>query len=166
MRKLIWPVLFLLLLLIQGAVSVFFMGWLTFDLPFLALYTFSLLYGENYGAAAGIFAGFLQDSMTTGIFGFHMLTRSILGYLIGLAKDKIFNDRFFYHIISTGCCSLFIRFCFWWVEFMRTGGQWKILHDFLYDTVGYCAGNMLLAYPVAWLVRKIYKWVCAENIEY
>ena len=41
MRRLIWPVLFLLLMLVQGAASAFYTGWLAFDLPLLALYAFA-----------------------------------------------------------------------------------------------------------------------------
>ena len=46
MRRLIWPVLFLLIMMLQGAASAFYTGWLSFDLPLLALYAFAMLRGE------------------------------------------------------------------------------------------------------------------------
>ena len=73
MRRLIWPVLFLLLMMLQGAASAFYTGWLSFDLPLLALYAFAMLRGEQWGALAGLAVGFVQDAMTVGVFGFHML---------------------------------------------------------------------------------------------
>lgn len=94
MRRLIWPVLFLFLLVVQGSSSVFYAGWLSFDLPLLAVYCYALLNGEAFGAAAGLGVGFLQDAVTTGIFGFHMLTRTIMGYGVGATKEKIFKDNY------------------------------------------------------------------------
>ena len=69
MRRLIWPVLFLLLMLLQGAASAFYTGWLSFDLPLLALYAFAMLRGERQGAFVGLGGGLLQDAMTVGVFG-------------------------------------------------------------------------------------------------
>ena len=88
MRRLIWPVLFLLLILLQGGASVFFTGWLSCDLPLLFLYSFALLRGRDEGGIAGVVIGFVQDALTVGIFGFHMLTRSIFGFVIGLMNKK------------------------------------------------------------------------------
>lgn len=166
MRKLIWPVLFLFLLLVQGAASVFYTGWLAFDLPLVALYGFAVLYGADYGVAAGIFIGLLQDAMTTGIFGFHILTRSGVGYLTGLTKDKVVKDNWTYYVGSIGLVSFALRFCYWWVELIRTGWQWRILPGFFWDTLGYCVGNMLAAVPVIYLIKKIYEWVRKEDISY
>lgn len=166
MRRLIWPVLFLLLLTLQGVMSVFYTGWLDFDLPLLAMYAFALLHGENLGALAGISCGLVQDALTTGIFGFHLLTRGVIGYLIGLTKEKVFKDNATYHLLSIFVCSLFIRIVLLGVELLRNGGQWRMLSSYLWTTVGFCVGNMLLVVPMVYLVKKVYDWVCEENISY
>ncbi|MBQ5624992.1 MAG: rod shape-determining protein MreD, partial [Phascolarctobacterium sp.] len=93
MRRLIWPVLFLFLLMLQGAVTVFYTGWIDFDLPLLALYGYCMLRQEGSGLFAGLGIGLLQDALTPGIFGFHMLTRSCMGYLIGVTREKVFKDN-------------------------------------------------------------------------
>ncbi len=166
MRKLIWPVLFLLLMLVQGALSVFYTGWLSCDLMLLALYAYATLRGEIFGAAAGLLTGFLQDAMTIGVFGFHMLSRACIGYFVGLTKGKVFKDNLAYNISAVAVCSLALRFVFWWVELVRSGGRWNILASYLWDTAGFVAGNMLLTVPMLLLVKKIYEWISEEDISY
>lgn len=166
MRRLIWPVLFLFLLLLQGSLSVFYTGWLAVDLPLLAIYSYALLRGENFGAFTGVCVGLLQDAMTVGFFGFHILSRGAVGYLVGLTKEKIFKEGTSYHMILIGLCSLLIRFCYLWLELIRADWHWDILPAFLWDTVGYCLGNMLLVVPMYHVVKKIYEWIKKEDISY
>lgn len=166
MRRLIWPVLFLLLILIQGSFSVFYTGWLAVDLSLLAIYSYALLRGEKYGVLTGAGVGLVQDAMTVGIFGFHIFTRSVVGYLVGLTKEKIFKENSIYHIILIGACSLLIRFCYWWLELIRTDWHWSILPGFLWDTLGYCLGNMLCVVPMVYITKKIYEWIKKEDISY
>lgn len=166
MRRLIWPVLFLLLLLVQGAASVFYTGWLACDLPLLALYAFAMLRGEYFGMAAGLGVGFLQDAMTVGVFGYHMLTRAALGFLIGLTKEKVVKDNAVFHMTAIALCSVGVRFCYWWLELVRSGGRWGIFFDYAWESLGYILGNMLLVVPVVLLVKRIYEWIKQEDISY
>lgn len=166
MRRLIWPVLFLLLIVIQGSLSVFYNGWLAADLSLLAIYSYALLRGEHYGALTGVGVGLLQDAMTVGIFGFHILTRGAVGYIVGLTKDKVFKDNAKYHIMFIGLCSLIIRCCYLVLELIRSGWQGGILPLFLYDTVGYCLGNMLIVVPMVYIIKNIYLWIKKEDISY
>lgn len=166
MRRLIWPVLFLFLVVVQGSSSVFYTGWLSFNLPLLAVYSYALLEGELLGAAAGFGVGVLQDAMTTGIFGFHMLTRTAMGYIIGATKEKIFKDNFKLHIVTIGVCSVAIRFLYWWIEVMRSGGRWGLFLDFSWASIGYCLGNMLLVVPMFWTIKWIHTWTQKDDITY
>ena len=87
MRRLIWPVLFLFLMLLQGSMSVYYTGWLSCDLLLLAVYAYALLRGEKAGAVVGGITGLLQDAMTVGIYGFHILSRLRVGYIEGRTKE-------------------------------------------------------------------------------
>ena len=166
MRRLIWPVLFLLLMLLQGTASVFFTGWLACDLPLIFLYSFALLRGKEKGVIAGSVIGFVQDALTVGIFGFHMLTRSIIGYVVGLMNKKVFKEQMQMHIMIIGLCSLFIRFSYWWLELIRADGRWEILPLFIVQSLGYCVGNMLLITPMVKFVIMIYEWIKEEDVSY
>lgn len=166
MRRLIWPVLFLLLIVIQGAASVFYTGWLAFDLPLLFLYSFALIRGKEKGALAGFGIGFIQDAMTVGVFGFHMLTRAVFGYVVGFMKAKLVKDQHGFHMVLIAGGSLALRFLYWWIELIRAGGRWDIFPLFAWKSLGYCLGNMLLIIPMLFLVRYIYEWIKAEDISY
>ena len=166
MRRLIWPVLFLLLILVQGAASAFYTVWLSCDLPLLALYAFAMLRGEQQGALVGLGVGFVQDALTVGVFGYHMLSRSALGFLVGLMKEKVVKDNATFHMAVIALCSLALRFVFWWLELIRSGGRWGIFWDYLWASVGFIVGNMLLVAPMVSIVKRIYQWITEEDISY
>lgn len=166
MRKLIWPVLFLFLLLLQGSLSVYFTGWLSCDLVLLALYAYAMLRGEHAGAIAGGITGFFQDALTVGVFGYHILSRACFGYFIGLTKEKVFRDNFIYHMSAIAMCSFVLRFVYWWLELLRSGGRWSIFWSYAVDSLGYILGNVLLVWPMVLLVKTIYEWIKKEDISY
>lgn len=166
MRRLIWPVLFLFLLLFQGAISVFYTGWLSCDLLLLALYSYAGLRGEKLGAVAGAGVGLLQDALTVGVFGYHILSRAALGYLIGLTKEKVVKENPAYHITAIAICSLGLRFVFFWLELLANGGQWAIFFDYVWAAIGFCIGNMLLVVPMVKLIKFVYDWIREEDISY
>ena len=96
MRRLIWPVLFLLCLSLQMSLPQ--NQWFKFDLPLLLIYCLAMLKGAFAGGIAGFFVGLLQDLLTGGIFGFHILTRTAIGYYVGYTKEKVFKE----YLISNG----------------------------------------------------------------
>ena len=74
MRRLIWPVLFLFLVMLQGALTVFCTSWVAFDLPLLALYGYSMLRKEGSGTLAGLGIGLwlsYYDSWLDGLLDWH-----------------------------------------------------------------------------------------------
>ena len=166
MRRLIWPVLFLFLFLLQGAASVFYTGWLAFDLPLLCLYGYALLRGKEMGGLTGAAVGLVQDALTVGVFGFHILSRALVGYTIGMMHEKIVKGQHSFHVAAIAACSLGLRFLFWWLELLRSGFVWRTFPSFLWESLGYCLGNMLLIVPMLYLVRFIYNWIKSEDISY
>lgn len=166
MRRLIWPVLFLFLMLLQGAVSVYYTGWISCDLLLLALYAYAMLRGENAGALAGGITGLWQDAMTVGVFGFHILTRACIGYFVGLTKEKVFKDNFIYHMSAIATISFVLRFVYWWLVLICSGGRWSLFFSYFWDTLGFVLGNVLLVWPVMLLMKLVYEWIRSEDISY
>ncbi len=166
MRRLIWPVLFVLLMLLQGVITVFWTGWISFDLLLVALYAYSMLRGEVAGAIMGLGVGFFQDALTVNVFGFHMLSRTLIGWVVGLTKEKVFKENITYHLCSIALISFILRIVFLLVELIRSGGHWNIIGTFLWETVGYIVGNTLLVIPVMLVVKQIYYWIRKEDISY
>lgn len=166
MRRLIWPVLFVLLMLLQGVITVFWTGWISFDLLLVALYAYSMLRGEVAGAIMGLGVGFFQDALTVNVFGFHMLSRTLIGWVVGLTKEKVFKENITYHLCSIVLISFILRMVFLLVELIRSGGHWNIIGTFLWETLGYIVGNTLLVIPIMILVKQIYYWIRKEDISY
>lgn len=166
MRRLIWPVLFVLLMLLQGVITVFWTGWISFDLLLVALYAYSMLCGEVAGAIMGLGVGFFQDALTVNVFGFHMLSRTLIGLVVGLTKEKVFKENITYHLCSIALISFILRMVFLLVELIRSGGHWNIIGTFLWETLGYIVGNTLLVIPIMILVKQIYYWIRKEDISY
>ena len=86
MRKLIWPVLFLFCLSLQMSLPQ--TQWFKFDLPLLLIYCYAMLRGAVAGGIAGFITGLLQDILTGGVFGFHILTRTAVGYMQAILKKR------------------------------------------------------------------------------
>lgn len=164
-RKLFWPVLFLFFFILQGVISVFYTGWLACDLLFLAIYSYALRRGPMKGALSGIGGGLLQDAMNPAVFGFHMLSRAIFGYCIGLTKEKIVKENMFYHITVISLSTICLRFVYWWIELLRAG-SWNGLAVYCWDSVGYVVGNAVLVIPIMATVRYIDYLVRKDEVPY
>lgn len=165
MRRLIWPVLFLFLFILQGAVGVFYTGWFAADLPLLGVYAHAILRGPKFGSISGLCVGFLEDAMLPGVFGYHMLTRTFLGFGLGHLKGKIFKDNFVYHLPTIGIISLVLRFVYFFIA-LALGMPISSLGRYCFDSLGLACGNMLMVIPVVCLASFIYEWIKQEDISY
>ncbi len=166
MRRLIWPVLFLLLLLLQGGMSVLYHGWLSCDLAFVALSVYSLLRGSTHGARMGFGVGLLQDALTVHVFGYHIISRTVMGYVMGFLKGKVVKDRVGYHVMAVAICSLASRMFLCMIELLRNDGVWSVLGSFWWNAIGYTVGNMLITMPVLYGIKRVYDWIKEEDISY
>ena len=132
MRKLIWPVLFLLCLSLQ------------MSLP------------QNQW----FFVGLLQDLLTGGIFGFHILTRTAIGYYVGYTKEKVFKDSMFYNIVAIVTITVALRGCYFILQvIMAKGFSVLLLELALQDTFAYCLGNIIFVIPLYLLTERLQKWI-------
>ena len=166
MRRLIWPVLFLFLLVIQGAVTVFYQGWLSFDLLLVGLYAFTLIYEEYWGALAGLGIGLCQDALTMGLFGFHLLTRTALAYGVGKINKQINEDQLKYHLGMMFAGTLLIQIFYSLLEMFLSGSGMGLLLYLGWQAVGQAVGNCLLVLPMIFLFRIIQGWVTSMDITY
>lgn len=165
MRRLIWPVLFLFLFILQGACGVFYKGWISLDLPLLGVYAHGILRGPKFGAMSGFWLGFLEDAMSIGVFGYHILTRTVFGYGIGHLKGKIFKENIIYHLPTIGVISLFLK-AIYFIIAMAIGTPRSSFWSYAMESLGFACGNMLFVIPVIYMVTFLYEWIKAEDIGY
>lgn len=162
MRKLIWPVLFLFCLSLQMSLPQ--TVWFKFDLPLLFVYCYAMLQGAAYGGAAGFITGLLQDILTGGVCGFHILTRTCIGYYVGYTKEQVFKDSILYNIVAAGVMTLLLRGCYFVVQVVLADGfSFLLLELALQEAFAYCLGNIILVIPMCLLTEKLQRWIAVDD---
>jgi len=68
------------------------------DLIMVVVIIFSLLKGEKEGAISGFASGLLQDIFSTGILGINALAKTVVGFICGILKEKIFHEHILFLI--------------------------------------------------------------------
>lgn len=102
--------IFVLLLLQVTVIPQLFSPKLRPDLLLIFTVSFGLLSGREKAVGVGFFAGLLQDLASGSIFGIHMLSKIAIGYLAGLAEQKVFKEHIFLPMASMFIASLFNSF--------------------------------------------------------
>lgn len=125
MRRLIWPVLFLFLMLLQGSMSVYYTGWLSCD---LLLWRYMLM----RCCAAKSWCGSRRYHRTAagcndgGYFWLPYSQSYLCRLYSGPDKGKVFKDNYLYHMSAIATITFILRFVYWWLELLRSGGRWSI----------------------------------------
>jgi len=68
------------------------------DLIMVIVVVFSLLRGEKEGAISGFASGLLQDIFSTGLLGINALAKTVIGFICGILKEKIFHEHILFLI--------------------------------------------------------------------
>ena len=68
------------------------------DLIMVIVVVFSLLRGEKEGAISGFASGLLQDIFSTGLLGINSLAKTVIGFICGILKEKIFHEHILFLI--------------------------------------------------------------------
>jgi rod shape-determining protein MreD len=72
----------------------------------LALYA-GLRWGRVKGAQFGGLVGFLQDLTSYGSMGFNLFSKSVIGFSVGLLKERYVNDSLYARIALVLAASVF-----------------------------------------------------------
>ena len=153
-----WLLFTLFLFTLENHWFLFFNTTQSPDLLLLFLLLYALDQGERRGAWYGLGIGALLDIVTFSYFGWHMVSRAALGYLVGRNRMNMFADRLPTYLILTGLVTLLLqvaRGLFLWVAL----GRWLPLLPFVFLTLKSLAWNLVAA-PVMWfLYHKLKKRV-------
>jgi len=76
------------------------------DLALVVVYFLGLFGGEVRGFWTGLGTGYLMDLMSGGVWGIHLITKSILGYVAGLLGRTFINVKVIFTGITIAFCSL------------------------------------------------------------
>ncbi len=82
------------------------------DLILLVVMVFSLLQGAEEGSISGFASGLLQDVFSSGLLGINALAKTIIGFVCGILRAKVFAEHILFiipvitFIASIGHCIL------------------------------------------------------------
>ena len=153
-----WLLFTLFLFTLENHWFLFFNTTQSPDLLLLFLLLYALDQGERRGAWYGLGIGALLAIVTISYFGWHMVSRTALSYLVGRNRMNMFADRLPTYLILTGLVTLLLqvaRGLFLCVAL----GRWLPLLPFVFLTLKSLAWNLVAA-PVMWfLYHKLKKRV-------
>jgi len=87
----------------------------------LIVVSYAILRGDTEGAAAGFFAGLLQDIFFGGVIGMNALIYMLIGYACGKPFKDFFHETLFFPLLL-GSLSVFLySLVFYFLNFMLRG---------------------------------------------
>ena len=161
-----WPLAALVFLLLQSTSFGTFTGSVWFDLPLLFVYSVAMLRGAKAGAVCGLLLGLIQDIFTANVFGFHLLTRTLIGFGCGSIKEIVYRTNYHYHALFVFCLSLAVRALFIIPQYFLAGGWEGWMPDYGETALAYAFINAVLAFPMGWLMVRLDRWIAAGDLSY
>jgi rod shape-determining protein MreD len=162
-RYFVFFVLIIISIVLQSSFVPFNLGIQPDFLLILVLFI-ALLEGSSAGLKAGLIIGLVEDIVVGRYFGIHILTKMLVGYLIGLAEPKIFKENYLVPVATVfiGTVlyeSLFIFFGnFVGIDIPWGKGMWKRL---VYLAVIH--GILALFIYVPFYKVYVSKWLNKQN---
>lgn len=156
MRALIWPVFLLLLLSLQTSWFALFPGNnLTPDFLLLFVVFHAMVSGSNKGAFFGAFVGLIQDVLAPTTFGFHIVTRALVGFFIGETKERVFKDNAQGYFVFVGAASFFVKIAHLILLLIVTGSVSGWILDYFVGTIFYLVINLIVSLPMWIILQKL-----------
>jgi rod shape-determining protein MreD len=124
------------------------------DLLLVTIICIALLRGPIAGAAAGFWGGLLIDTANLGTLGVTSLLLTVAGYWIGRYGETTGQDRSHAPFVSAAVITLLYAVCSLAFHYVLgdPAPARSVLWSTLFQTI---ALNMLLVWPVYWLVRLV-----------
>ena len=161
-----WPLVALVFLLLQSTSFGTFSGSVWFDLPLLFVYSVAMLRGAKTGGLCGLALGLIQDIFTVDVFGFHLLTRTLIGFGCGSIKEIVYRTNYPYPALFIFCLSLAVRVLFIVPQYFLAGSFAGWLPCYGETALVYALTNAVLAFPVGWLMVRVDRWIAAGDLSY
>ena len=164
MSLLIWPVFLLLLLSLQTSWFALFPGNnSTPDFLLLFVVFHAMFSGSNKGALCGAAVGLVQDALAPTTFGFHIVTRALVGFFIGETKERVFKDNAQGYFVFVGVASLFVKLTHFVMMLLVAGSASGWLLNYFWGTICYLVLNLLISLPMWFVLQRIGSWLEKRN---
>ena len=124
------------------------------DLVLVTLVSLALLRGSMFGAVAGFGAGLLIDTASLGTLGFTSLLLTLAGFWTGRYGETTARDRF--HAPFTSVVVVTVLYALGSLALRFVLGTSAPAGDVLEALPATILLNLLLTWPVYWLVRRLF----------
>lgn len=128
------------------------------DLLLLLTSSFALLKGERLGGLFGFMAGLLQDLASGSFFGTNILSKMLLGYVLGIASTRVFKEKIFLPVMAAIAATLFNYFILALLVLLL-GYRFDLLQHLRMVLVPMLIYNVVAASPVhffvCWLCKRV-----------
>lgn len=128
------------------------------DVLLLLTVSFGLLNGQRLGGLLGFMAGLLQDLASGTFLGMNTLSKMLIGYLFGLASQRVFKEKFFLPIMSA-IVATFLNYFILAVLMLLLGYRFNFLQQLQMVFLPTVIYNSVAAFPVhlfvCWLCDKM-----------
>ncbi len=153
MMILLWALLLLGLYTLQTSWFLFFHTSQSPDLLLVLLLLTTLEEGPKGGLSLGFVIGALQDVISFSFFGYHIVTRTLLGGMIGLMRGNIFKDQLPTFAVVVALVSIMVK-AFHLAFLMFYQGEIFSLWPFVLDAGKYVGWNVVCSVPM-WIISRV-----------
>ena len=125
------------------------------DLVLVVTVSAALSAGRETGLLCGVFGGLLQDLLSVGPFGYNVLSKMVLGFLVGLYERKVNQGSLLLPLVAVAAATVGAAMVA--TLFLLAYGQERQIAALLLQVLPAAAYHILLAVPVhflmIWLIR-------------
>ena len=159
-----WLLFTLFLFTLENHWFLFFNTTQSPDLVLLFLLLYAMDQGKRNGAVYGLGIGALLDVVTFSYFGWHMVSRTVIGYLVGKNRVNMFVDRLPTYLILTTLVTLLLQVARGLFLCIMLG-RWLPLWPLTLQTLKAMGWNLVLA-PVMWFLYHRLKKRVRSRLDY
>ena len=152
----VWSIVLIISLILQSTVfaEINYNG-IHADLLLAVVVSSSLLLGKEHGVVIGFFAGLLQDLASGTFVGMNVLSKMLIGYIFGMAEQKVFKEHFLLPLISVSIATIGNSFITATIMLLL-GYRFDLLNNMIYMMFPLLVYNLILAFPIHKLIYRIH----------
>ena len=127
------------------------------DLILIVIVVFSLLKGGKEGAISGFVSGLLQDIFSIGLLGINALAKTVIGFICGILKEKIFHEHMLFLIPVITFIASFIQNILVFLLLHAFGIEYNLVWSLKQVTLPEALYSSLLAPFIFLAINKLFQ---------
>jgi len=129
------------------------------DLIMVVVVVFSLLKGEKEGTISGFASGLLQDIFSIGLLGINALAKTVIGFICGILKEKIFHEHMLFLIPVITFIASFIQSILVFLLLHAFGTEYNLVWSLKQVTLPEALYSSLLAPFIFLVINKLFQLI-------